>query len=98
MKVSDEVHDATTTINSIVDILDKLQAGQEIIFDKIEEMQRDFTELLSSIPLGKKPFVQRLLGIIAMYAGEKGADAAIEQITPLVRDILNGSSLQQLGG
>lgn len=66
-------------------LLDKLQVGQEVIFNEIDDLKSDFQSLKSDYVLGKKRWYQRLLGITVTHAGEKGLDSVLEQIKPLLK-------------
>lgn len=87
-----EIKELTSKINLIIKRIDTLRTGQEVIFDRIEELKEDYRDILNSFGLGKKPFLQRFAGIFASYVGEKGADEAFDALKPLIRDILNQST------
>lgn len=82
-----EIKDLTKKVNQIISTLDKMVIGQEIIFDRVEELKQDYADLLRSFGLGKKPFYQRLAGIVMEYSAEKGADEVIEAIKPHLHNI-----------
>lgn len=83
---TDEVIKVTNVISSTIEQLDKIAAGQEILFDRIEELKNDFKSVLDSVGLGKKPFYQRVAGITLGYLAEKGADEVYSVIMPLVKE------------
>lgn len=86
-----EIKNITSKINKIVSKLDKLAIGQEVIFNRVEEMKEDYKDILNSFGLGKKPFYQRFAGIVASYAGEKGADEILVLLKPYIKDVLNNA-------
>lgn len=85
----EEIKDLGFKINKIIDKLERISSGQEVIFDRIEEMKKDYEDLLKSFGLGKKPFFQRFAGIVVTYAGEKGADETINILKPLIKDVFD---------
>ena len=82
----EDVSELKTKIDAILSKLDEVQMGQEIIFDDLTELKSDFESLKADFLLGKKRWYQRLLGVSVSYAGEKGADAILEQLKPLLHD------------
>lgn len=83
-----EIKTLTFKINKIIVQLDKINIGQEIIFDRIEELKQDYKDILVSFGLGKKPFFQRFAGIMVGYIGEKGADEVLHHIKPYIKDVI----------
>ena len=81
----EEVNDLDRKIDAVLILLDKLQVGQEIIFNEIDDLKSDFRSLKSDYVLGKKRWYQRLLGIALTHTGEKGFDAILEQLKPLLK-------------
>jgi len=82
----EETNTLKIEIGDVIDKLDKIAGGNEILFERIEELQEDFKSLLASIGLGKKPFYQRLVGITLGYLAEKGSDEVFETIKPLINE------------
>lgn len=80
-----EIKNIRSKINFITKELNKIQLGQEIIFDKMESLKQDLIDILISFGLGKKPFYQRLAGVFATYAGEKGADEVYAILKPYIK-------------
>lgn len=89
---NEEIEELDRKINKIIDKLDEIGVGHEVIFDRIEELKGDYEDLLKSAGLGKKPFLQRIAGIGAAYVGEKGADEVFGIIRPLVRDAIENTA------
>lgn len=87
-----EVKSITAKVNQIIKSLDKLTIGQEIIFNRIDELKQDYKDVLNSFGLGKKPFYQRFSGILVSYIGEKGADEVYDRLKPLLREIVNNAA------
>ncbi len=87
-----EIKNITSKINAIIKKLDKLTIGQEVIFDRIDELKEDYKDILNSFGLGKKPFFQRFAGIVATYMGEKGADEAIIHLRPYIKEVFNDAT------
>ena len=85
----DEVKVINKKIDSILEALNELKAGQEIIFDHIDEVIGDYSSLKSDYPLGKKRWHQRAAGIVVSYAGEKGADELYDAIKPFLKAFMN---------
>lgn len=83
---NEEVSDLNSKIDSILQKLNEIQLGQEIIFDDIAELKNDFESLKSDYISGKKRWYQRAAGIVVSYAGTKGADEVYEQLKPLLHD------------
>ncbi len=81
-----ELCDLTTKVDSIIDALDKVQGGQNVLFDRVEELKDDFAEVLSTAGLGKKSVYQRYTGIVLGYVVEKGADEIFEVIKPVIKE------------
>jgi len=78
-------------INKIIDKLEEISGGQEVIFERIEELKNDYEDLMKSYGLGKKPFLQRFAGIVASYTGEKGADTVFDHLKPLIKEVLENA-------
>lgn len=81
-----EVNDLDKKIDSILEALDKVQAGQAVLYNEFEEIKTkiksDFESLKMDKPLGKRRFYKIGLGTILSYAGEKIADEIFAQISP----------------
>jgi hypothetical protein len=88
---NNEVVDLNSKIDSILEKLNEIQLGQEIIFDDIAELKDDFESLKSDYLLGKKRWYQRATGIVVSYAGTKGADEVYEQLKPLFHDFFSNT-------
>lgn len=84
-----EVKSITAKVNLIIKSLDKLAIGQEVIFNRVEELTQDYKDILSTFGLGKKPFYQRFSGILLPYIGEKGADEVYNRLKPLLKEVVN---------
>jgi hypothetical protein len=84
----DEVIDLNSKVDSIIETLEKLKAGQEVIFDHMDEVIGDYSSLKSDYPLGKRRWYQRAAGIVVSYAGEKGADELYEAIKPTLATLI----------
>lgn len=84
-----EINDLTKKIKSIIQKLEEVKVGQEVIFDRVEELKEDYKDILNSFGLGKKPFFQRFAGIFANYVGEKGADEAFELLKPIIKKVVD---------
>jgi len=73
-------------LNNIIYTLEKLQAGQEVIYEEFEgikaKIEEEFSKLKSETILGKKTFFQLALGKVGTFAGNKLADQIFEQIKP----------------
>jgi CHASE3 domain sensor protein len=82
---SKEVSDLNSKVNEILSKLDELKGGHEVLFERIEELKDDFTDIQTTIPLGKKTTVQRLSGVIVPYIGQKGADEVYNVISPIIK-------------
>ena len=81
-----EISDLSEKIDRILEKLNEIQLGEEILFNEMDELKNDYQSLKSDYPLGKKKWYQRFLGISVSYAGEKGADAILEKLKPLLYD------------
>jgi len=84
----DEIKAIKAHVNTIIKKLEKLAVGQEVIFNRIDELKDDYKDILNSFGLGKKPFYQRFAGIVATYAGEKGMDEVLTYLKPLLKEVL----------
>jgi hypothetical protein len=87
----EEIKTIKSKVNAIIKKLDKLVVGQEVIFNRVDELKDDYKDILNSFGLGKKPFYQRFAGIVATYAGEKGADEILKQLHPLLKEVIQQS-------
>lgn len=94
---SEEVSNLTEKMNLVIGKLNKLEAGQEVVFDRFDELILDFRDILGSMPQGKKPFFQRVAGVMVSYAGTKGADVIFDAIKPDIGTLFK-SSVQHLIG
>lgn len=83
-----EASDIVDKVDEIIAKLTILQSGQEVLFDRIEEIKEDFKDVLSTVPLGKKPTMQRLVGIVAGYGVEKGADEVYSLLRSWIEHII----------
>lgn len=100
----DEVSDLEKKIDTILDKLNTIQVGQEVLYDEINEVKADLESLKTDMPLGKKRWYQRATGIVISFAVSKGFDAiADETLKPLLKDLIHSyspqvlESLKQLG-
>jgi hypothetical protein len=84
----EEVNDLNTKVDLILETLERLKTGQEVIYNHIDELQDDYQSLKSDYPLGKKRWHQRAAGIIVSYAGTKGADEVYEIIKPSLKSLI----------
>jgi hypothetical protein len=88
---TEEVYDNSEKITKIIKVLDELKAGQEIIFEEIELIERvqsDFQEADSLQVLGKSKWYKFLGGIILEYASNKVLDGIFKaQILPILSQI-----------
>jgi hypothetical protein len=82
----EEVTGLNRKIDAILILLDKLQVGQEVIFNQVDELKSDLRSLKSDYIAGKKKWYQRLMGIVGTFAGEKGMEVILEQLKPLLKD------------
>lgn len=89
---NEEIKELNIKIDKIINKLDMISGGQEVIFDRIEELKDDYADLLKSFGLGKKPFYQRFAGIAASYFGEKGADETFNLLRPLIKDVFDSAT------
>ncbi|RZJ76439.1 MAG: hypothetical protein EOO45_02170 [Flavobacterium sp.] len=87
-----EISELTVKVNGIISSLERLQAGQEVVFDRIEELKQDYKDILNAFGLGKKPFFQRFAGVFASYVGEKGADEAYEALLPILKEVFSNTT------
>lgn len=78
-------------IDSILESLERLKVGQEVVFDFVDELKSDFESLKADLPLGKKRWYQRAAGIVVSYAGNKGADEVFDLLKPQLKDLLSQS-------
>jgi hypothetical protein len=89
---NEEVLDINSKINDIIYKLERLELGQEVIFDNVEEIKSQITqefEALKSLPvLGKKTFYQLVFGKIATFTGDKIADEILKALTPSIIALL----------
>lgn len=76
--------------------IDKIAAGQQVIFDFIDSFKTDLTELKSEFILGKKHWYQRFSGIVTSYLGNKGADALYDLIKPDLIKIIHYIGISKL--
>ncbi|WP_345951319.1 hypothetical protein ABDD95_07775 [Mucilaginibacter sp. PAMB04274] len=87
----EQVKELSSKVDQVIAILDKLAAGQEIVFNSIEELRSDFGSLKAEFPLGKKRWYQRAAGIVVSYAGNKGADEIYEHLKPALKRLVDMS-------
>ncbi|WP_439697427.1 hypothetical protein ACFGVS_03230 [Mucilaginibacter sp. AW1-7] len=92
----EEIKIIKNKVNTIIKKLDKLAMGQEVVFNRVDELKNDYKDILNSFGLGKKPFYQRFAGIVATYAGEKGADELLQQLRPLLKEVVQ-QSIRMIG-
>jgi hypothetical protein len=88
----DEVYDLSNRVDTILEKLNEIQLGQEILFDELAELKEDFASLKSDFPLGKKRWYQRAAGIVVSYAGTKGADEIYEVLKPFLKDFFQNTA------
>lgn len=88
---NEEIRDLTRKIDKIIEKLEEISVGQEVVFDRVDELKNDYKDLLISFGLGKKPFIQRFAGLAAAYIGEKGADEVFNLIKPLAKDVVDNA-------
>lgn len=93
-----EVPNLNFKIDAILEKLNEIQLGQEIIFDEIGELRKDFESLKSDYILGKKSFYQRAAGIVVSYAGTKGADEVYDLLKPLLTDLFKTETRHLVDG
>ncbi|WP_448633241.1 hypothetical protein [Pedobacter panaciterrae] len=84
---TDEYTEVSFLLKKILEELDVIKAGNSVLGDLVEELQDDLKEVKSSMVLGKKPFYQRLAGIITSYGLTKGGDEFYDQIRPLLVEL-----------
>lgn len=85
---SEETTSLNIKLNDIIDALSQLQAGQDVVFNHIEDIKSDFESLKSDYLLGKKRWYQRAGGIVLSYAGTKGADEMYDALRPYLKKLL----------
>lgn len=89
---TNDIADIITQINGIVDTLCKLEAGQEVLFDKFDEVKlqivEEFENLKTSPVFGKKTFYQLMFGKIATFTGNKIADEIFKILAPQIIGLL----------
>lgn len=90
---TEEVSDLAAVVDQILAKLDELRGGQDVIFERIEELKSDFEDVLTTTALGKKTTKQRMLGIVGGYFAEKGADAVYAAVLPIVMEALKHQNL-----
>jgi len=90
---TEEMSDLTKMVNEILIKLDELKVGQEVIYERIDELKADFEDVLTTTALGKKTTKQRMLGIVGGYFAEKGADAIYAAVLPIVMEALRHQNL-----
>ena len=98
---SDEVVNIESKINDIIYKLERLEAGQEIIFNEFELVKSHITdefENLKSLPvLGKKTFYQIVFGKIATFTGNKIADEILKELAPYIVSLLKAQAPHLVG-
>jgi hypothetical protein len=103
-KIDTDAFDAIEAVNvqlkieDIISVLTKLQAGQEVLYNEIQQIKDDFESLKADTPFGKKRWYQRLAGIVASYVGTKGADEILDVIKPYLKEILTEQMPTLIGG
>lgn len=88
---NEDILDLCIKVNVILERLEILKAGQEVIYDNIDEVKAEFDSLKSDFPLGKKRWFQRVGGIIMSYAGDKGGEEFWVGIKPYLIELLKKS-------
>ena len=87
-----KVMSINTKIEDILFALQKLEVGQEVIFNEFDAVKGHITEefqQLKSLPaLGKKTFYQLMFGKVASFTGNKLADEIFKVLSPHIVAIL----------
>lgn len=91
-----EVVDVEKKLDIILAKIDTLKMGQEIIYDQIEDFKSEMSDLKNDFPLGKKRWYQRLSGVIAEHAIDKGFEKTIEYLKPDILSLLHKSGIDKL--
>jgi hypothetical protein len=84
----EEVGGLNDKIDSILDSLETLKAGHEVLYNHIDELKKEFDSLKTDYILGKKKWYQRAAGVVATYSGTLVADSLFEPVKPLLHDLL----------
>jgi hypothetical protein len=89
---NDEVYDISSKIDAIINALDEIKAGQEVLFDEFDtirsEIKKDFESLKPDVVLGKNRFFKLALGSIGSYTGNKIADEIFAKLRPHIIALL----------
>jgi uncharacterized phage infection (PIP) family protein YhgE len=97
-----ESNELDSKINGIIEALNRLQAGQEVLYNQFEEVREqikaDFELLKTDKPLGKKRFIKIALGTIGSYTGNKVADEIFAQLRPDIVELLKHQAPHLLEG
>ncbi|MEO8885443.1 MAG: hypothetical protein ABI367_05230 [Mucilaginibacter sp.] len=83
---NNEVIELNKKIDAILDKLNNIQFGQQILFDTVEDIKTDFISFKTDYPLGKRKWYQRTSGAIISYVGTKATDEIFELIKPELKD------------
>ncbi|RFZ82009.1 hypothetical protein DYU05_15375 [Mucilaginibacter terrenus] len=86
-----EIASLNTKIDSILDSLETLKAGQEVVYNHIDELKEEFSSLKTDYILGKKKWHQRAAGVVATYSGTLVADSLFDPVKPLIHDLLSST-------
>jgi len=86
----EEYNRINNILEEVLGELNIIKTGNAVLGEQIEELQNDIKDLKTSLVMGKKPFHQRVTGIITNYVANKGADEVFEKIKPLLFELIHG--------
>lgn len=90
---TDEVFQNNEVINQILYKLEEIKGGQEIIFEEVESLKKDFSEAKGLQVLGKSKWHKYIAGIVFENLANKGIDDVLKQLIPYLKELINVSKL-----